>query len=297
MSPYQPRKRRLHWLDFVILALLLGLLGYVYYRVETVLNYTWNWSFLPQYLVRWDEQQQSWAANILLQGLLTTLRLSIWSMLLAALIGALMGVMRTAKRLLPRLIARVYVELIRNIPPLVFIFVFYFFISSQLMPLFGIEEFVRHASPEALRVLEWLFGPPELLENIISGIICLALFEGAYVTEIVRAGIQAIPRGQREAGLSIGLSRWAVMRYVILPQAIQKVVPPLANQFITLIKDSSIVSLISIQELTFLGTEVSVSTSRVFETWIAVAGLYLMICYSLAWLFGRLEKRLAVERR
>ena len=297
MSPYQPRKRRLHWLDLIILALLLGLLGYIYYRVETVLNYTWDWSFLPQYLVRWDQEQQSWAANILLQGLLTTLRLSIWSMLLAALIGALMGIMRTAKRLLPRLIARVYVELIRNIPPLVFIFVFYFFISSQLMPWLGIEEFVRHASPEALSVLEWLFGPAELLENIISGIICLALFEGAYVTEIVRAGIQAIPRGQREAGLSIGLSRWAVMRYVILPQAIQKVIPPLANQFITLIKDSSIVSLISIQELTFLGTEVSVSTSRVFETWIAVAGLYFIICYSLALLFGRLEKRLAVERR
>ena len=218
-------------------------------------------------------------------------------MLLAAFIGTLMGVMRTAKRLLPRLISRVYVELIRNIPPLVFIFIFYFFISGQLMPLLGIEDFIRSASPDTLNVLGWLFGPPELLENVLSGIICLALFEGAYVTEIVRAGIQAIPHGQREAGLSIGLSRWSVMRYVVLPQAIQKVVPPLANQFITLIKDSSIVSLISIQELTFLGTEVSVSTGRVFETWIAVAGLYFMICYALALLFGRLEKRLAVGRR
>ena len=297
MSPYSNRKRRLHWLDFIIIALMLGLVAYVYYRVDTVLHYNWDWSFLPQYLLRWDEQQQHWVANILLQGLLTTLRLAFWSMLLAAFIGTLMGVMRTAKRLLPRLISRVYVELIRNIPPLVFIFIFYFFISGQLMPLLGIEDFIRSASPDTLNVLGWLFGPPELLENVLSGIICLALFEGAYVTEIVRAGIQAIPHGQREAGLSIGLSRWSVMRYVVLPQAIQKVVPPLANQFITLIKDSSIVSLISIQELTFLGTEVSVSTGRVFETWIAVAGLYFMICYALALLFGRLEKRLAVGRR
>ncbi|MEZ5592038.1 MAG: amino acid ABC transporter permease [Gammaproteobacteria bacterium] len=264
MSPYSNRKRRLHWLDFIIIALMLGLVGYVYYRVDTVLHYNWDWSFLPQYLLRWDEQQQHWVANILLQGLLTTLRLAFWSMLLAAFIGTLMGVMRTAKRLLPRLISRIYVELIRNIPPLVFIFIFYFFISGQLMPLLGIEDFIRSASPDTLNILGWLFGPPELLENVLSGIICLALFEGAYVTEIVRAGIQAIPHGQREAGLSIGLSRWSVMRYVALPQAIQKVVPPLANQFITLIKDSSIVSLISIQELTFLGTEVSVSTGRVF---------------------------------
>jgi polar amino acid transport system permease protein len=296
MSPFNKPQRRLYWLDIVIILLMLALIGYVYYRIETVLNYNWDWSFLPQYLVRWDEEQ-GWVANILLQGLFTTLRLTVWSMLLAGLIGALMGVMRTTKRLLPRLIARTYVELIRNIPPLVFIFIFYFFISGQIMPLLGIEDFVRNASPQTLTALTWLFGPPELLENVLSGIICLALFEGAYVTEIVRAGIQAIPRGQREAGLSIGLSRWSVMRYVVLPQAIQKVIPPLANQFITLIKDSSIVSLISIQELTFLGTEVSVSTSRVFETWIAVAGLYFIICYSLALLFGRLEKRLAVGRR
>ena len=109
MSPYSNRKRRLHWLDFIIIALMLGLVAYVYYRVDAVLHYNWDWSFLPQYLLRWDEQQQHWVANILLQGLLTTLRLAFWSMLLAAFIGTLMGVMRTAKRLLPRLISRVYV--------------------------------------------------------------------------------------------------------------------------------------------------------------------------------------------
>jgi polar amino acid transport system permease protein len=287
------QRRRLHWLDAVIFIAFLALLGFVAYRVESVLNYRWDWSFLPQYLLRWDTEQQRWVANILLLGLFTTLRLALWSILLAALIGVVMGVMRTSKRLFPRLLSRLYVELIRNVPPLVFIFVFYFFISSQLMPLLGIGDWIRTASPQTRQLVTWLFGEPELLENVVSGIICLAMFEGAYVTEIVRAGLQAVPRGQIEAGASIGLRPRQVLRYVVLPQAIQKVVPPLANQFITLIKDSSIVSLISIQELTFLGTEVSVSTSRVFETWIAVAIMYFLVCYSLALLFGRLEKRLA----
>lgn len=291
------RRRRIHWLDVVILAAVVTLLAFIVYRVEAVLNYRWDWSFLPGYLIRWEVEQQRWAANILMQGLFTTIRLAIWSIILAALIGTVLGVMRTSKRLLPRLISRGYVELIRNIPPLVFIFIFYFFISSQIMPQLGIDLWVRQASPEPLALIEWLFGPPELLENVISGIICLALFEAAYVTEIVRAGIQAIPRGQIEAGQSIGLGRYHLMRHVVLPQAIQKVIPPLAGQFITLIKDSSIVSLISIQELTFLGTEVAVSTSRVFETWIAVAGMYFVVCYSLAVLFARLEQRLNRDRR
>ena len=296
MTIERSARRRLGWLDAIIILSVFALLAYVYYRIDTVLHYRWDWSFLPQYLIRWDAEQQRWAANILLQGLLTTLRLALWSMLLAAIIGVFMGVMRTMQRLLPRLISRAYVELIRNIPPLVFIFIFYFFISSQIMPLLGVESWVRSADPTTLTMIEWLFGPPALLENVLSGIICLALFEGAYVTEIVRAGIQAVPQTQREAGLSIGLGRWSLMRYIVLPQALQKVVPPLANQFITLIKDSSIVSLISIQELTFLGTEVSVSTSRVFETWIAVAVLYFIICYGLALLFSRLERRSAWNR-
>ena len=134
-------------------------------------------------------------------------------------------------------------------------------------------------------------GPPELFANVISGILCLALFEGAYITEIIRAGIQAIDKGQTEAGQSIGLTRFQTLRWVIFPQAVQKVIPPLTGQFITLIKDSSIVSLISIQELTFLAQEVAYSTQYVFEIWLFVAGVYFCICYSLALLFAKLEKR------
>ena len=290
------KKIRLNWIDYAVFVVVIAAIAYVYYRVDSVLAYRWDWTFVPHYLYRFDEEQQTWVANLLMQGLYTTIRLALWSIVLAAIIGVVFGIMRTSRRLFARMLSRVYVELIRNIPPLVFIFIFYFFISSQIMPLLGIEEFIRHASPETLAWLEVLFGPPKLISNVISGIICLAMFEGAYVTEIVRAGIQAIPKSQTEAGFSVGLSRLQLMRYVILPQAVQRVVPPLAGQFITLVKDSSIVSLISIQELTFLAVETAVSTNRMFEVWITVAGLYFCVCWSCALLFDWLERRMAVER-
>ena len=287
---------RLGWIDLAVFAILVAAVAYVWYRVDSVLEYRWDWSVIPHYLYRWDEEQQRWVANLLMQGLYTTIRLALWSIVLAAIIGVVFGIMRTSRRLFPRMLSRVYVELIRNVPPLVFIFIFYFFISSQIMPLLGIEELIRGASPETLAWLEFLFGPPKLISNVLSGVICLAMFEGAYVTEIVRAGIQSIPKTQTEAGLSIGLSRLKLMRYVILPQAVQRVVPPLAGQFITLVKDSSIVSLISIQELTFLAVETAVSTTRMFEVWITVAGLYFCVCYSCALLFDWMERRMAVDR-
>ena len=136
-----------------------------------------------------------------------------------------------------------------------------------------------------------LLGPRELFANVISGILCLALFEGAYITEIIRAGIQSIDKGQTEAGQSIGLSRFQTLRWIVFPQAVRKVIPPLTGQFITLIKDSSILALISIQELTFLAQEVAYSTQYVFEVWLFVAGVYFCICYSLALLFTKLENR------
>lgn len=277
--------------DTIVIASAVFLVAYIIYKVDTVMIYNWHWGFLWEYILRWDEEQQAYAPNLLLKGLVTTFRLVIWSMLLASLIGIVMGIMRTSSRIFFRTVSRLYVEFIRNMPPVVFIFVFFFFISSQFVPLLGIDELSVNASPETIALLEILLGPPELFANVISGIICLALFEGAYITEIIRAGIQSIDKGQTEAGQSIGLTRFQTLRCVIFPQAVQKVIPPLTGQFITLIKDSSIVSLISIQELTFLAQEVAYSTQYVFEIWLFVAGVYFCICYSLALLFAKLEKR------
>jgi polar amino acid transport system permease protein len=114
---------------------------------------------------------------------------------------------------------------------------------------------------------------------------------------MVRAGIQSVDKGQWEASRAIGLSPFNVLRDIIMPQAIRKILPPLAGQFITLIKDSAIVSLISIQELTFLATEVAATTTKVFETWILVGAIYFVLCYSFAMLFGYLERRASKNER
>jgi polar amino acid transport system permease protein len=288
-GPYA-RPRRFGAGDLLLLALVLGALGWLAWRAGTALDYRWNFAPVWGFVARHDETR-GWVANLLLQGLFSTLRVSFWAAIVAAVVGTLMGIARSSKALLPRLVAGAYVETIRNIPPLVFIFVFYFFVTSQIVPALGIEDWVRRQDPGTLALLEIFFGPPQFAAAVIAAILCLGLFEGAYVAEIVRAGIQAIPRGQGEAAHALGLSRIATLRKVILPQAVARVVPPLAGQGISLVKDSSIVSLISIQELSFLGNEVAATTGRVFETWIVVAAFYFAICALLSAGASRLERR------
>lgn len=289
------KKRRIHPLDVVILAAVLALVAYIGYRVDSVLVYKWDWSAIPSYLFRRDDAG-SLVPNLLMLGLFTTLRIAVWGMILASILGLLLGIARTSKRLLPRLVGWAYVGFIRNIPPVPFLFLFYFFISSQILPLLGIEEFLDGLSPDATRVVEWLFGPQDLVVNFFSGVISLSMMMAAYIAEIVRAGIQSIPRGQYEAGFSVGLGHMQTLRYVVLPQAIARVLPPLAGQFITLIKDSSLVALISIQELSFLAMEIAISEQRFFEVWIFTGIMYFVVCYSLALFFNRLEKRMAARR-
>ncbi|MBV9523836.1 MAG: amino acid ABC transporter permease [Alphaproteobacteria bacterium] len=288
----RPARTRLSSLDGLVFAAVAGFVAFIAYRVEGVLNYHWHWSRVAAYLVRWDEARGVWTANLLLQGFFTTLRLALWGILWAALIGLVMGIARTSRALLPRLVALVYVGLVRNTPPLVFIFIFYFFISSQLVPWLGLERVAATAVPAISAVIRVLCGDPKLLVNFVTGLICLALFEGAYVTEIVRAGIQSLERGQWEAGRGLGLSQYRLLRLVILPQAFRRILPPLAGQFVSLIKTSSIVSLISIQELTFSAGEVAVTTGAVFEVWLVAAGMYFAICYPCSLVFARLERRL-----
>jgi polar amino acid transport system permease protein len=284
---------RFSWLDVLVFVAVAGFVAFIGYRVEDVLNYHWHWSRVAGYLVRWDEERGVWAANLLLQGFFTTVRLAVWGIFWAALIGLVMGICRTSRVLLPRLAALLYVGLVRNTPPLVFIFIFYFFVSSQVVALLGLDSLVATTSPVMSTVIDALCGDPKLFVNFVTGLMCLALFEGAYVTEIVRAGIESIEQGQWEAGRSLGLSHLRLLRLIVLPQAFRRILPPLAGQFISLIKTSSIVSLISIQELTFAAGEVAVTTGGVFEVWLIAAGMYLAICYPCSVAFARLERRLS----
>jgi polar amino acid transport system permease protein len=218
-------------------------------------------------------------------------RLSVWTIILATLIGTATGFCRISESLFKRLIGSSYVQLIRNLPPLVLVFIFYFFIGDQLMTALGVDDFVRSQSEGVRTVLSFLVAPPGSVSAFASAVITLSLYEGAYIAEIIRAGIQSIEKGQWEASYSLGLSWWQQMRFVIMPQAVQRTLPPLAGQFISTIKDSAIVSVISIQELTFQGMELMAATYRTFEIWITIAVLYFVLTFSCSLGVRWLEKK------
>ena len=283
------QKSKFTTIDLILSLLLLSAVIYTVYKLHIGFSYKWNWGAIPQYFLRYDTATENWVTNILLQGFFTTIRLSIWATIFATLIGAAMGLFRVSRSLFRRLIGGTYVELIRNLPPLVIIFIFYFFVGDQILPLLGVEEFIRNSSERTQAVFAVFFAPPSLFTAFLSALITLSIFEGAYITEIVRSGIQSIEKGQWEASAALGFSRWQQMRYVVLPQAVQRILPPLAGQFISTIKDSAIVSVISIQELTFQAMELMSSTYLTFEIWITITIMYLMLTLSCSLAVERLE--------
>ena len=207
-----------------------------------------------------------WRAGPLLVGLWTTLWLSAVASVFGMIIGLVTGLCRVSNNPTLRGLSVTYIELIRGTPLLVQIFIFYFFLGTVLD-----------------------------ISRIIAGISALAIFAGAYVAEIIRAGIQSIPKGQMEAARSLGMNVPQAMVYIILPQAFKRTLPPLAGQFISLIKDSSLVSIIAITDLTKSGREVITSTFATFEIWFVVAFLYLMLTSVLSQFIAWVERRLAVS--
>lgn len=160
-----------------------------------------------------------------------------------------------------------YLELVRNTPLLIQIFLIYF-----------------------------VFAPILDIERFAAAVLALSLFEGAYASEIIRAGILAIPRGQWEAGASLGMTRGQNYRHIVLPQALRQMAPPLTSQGISLIKDSALVSTIAIYDLTMQGQQIVAETFLTFEIWFTVAALYLALTLSLSALVKLLEWRLADYR-
>ena len=207
-----------------------------------------------------------WQAGPLMTGLWTTIWLSAVSSLVALLVGVLAGLARISSNYTVSKLSAIYVEFIRGTPLLVQIYIAWFF-----------------------------FGTVFHLSRYTAGIGALALFEGAYVAEIVRAGIQSIPRGQMEASRSLGMTVLQAMTDVILPQAFKRILPPLAGQFISLIKDSSLVFVISITELTESGRAIVSSSFATFEVWLVVAAMYLILTATLSQLVFYMERRLAVS--
>jgi polar amino acid transport system permease protein len=215
---------------------------------------------------------QEWRPGILMQGLWLTLKVSLISILFGILIGILGGLARIAANPALRWSAITYIELIRGSPLLVQIFIWYFvlgtLINTSLM-----KQGLGAISP------------------LWFGVAALACFTGAYVAEIVRAGIQSIHRGQMEASRSLGMTYAQSMWHVILPQAMRRILPPLAGQFISLIKDSSLLGIIAIRELTKATREVVTTSLQPFELWFVCALLYLLLTFTFSMFLQHLERR------
>ena len=215
--------QRLRWPDVVILFVLITFFGYVLVQIDGTLNYKWRWERVPNFVVSWHSKREEWIANLLLQGLLATIRISLYASVLALILGTILGLARCSTNLTVRLLARTYLELLRNVPPVVIVFIFFFFLSQQLITALNIESWARAiARQESSAVWSFFFGDMRRFPSLISGVIVLALFESAFVGEIVRAGIQSVERGQREAARSIGMTRWQETRYIVLPQAMKR---------------------------------------------------------------------------
>ena len=202
----------------------------------------------------------------LLDGAVLTLQLTTIAVSAGIVLGTIFGIMRLSRTPL-RYLAVGYIDFIRGTPLLVQIFIIYY----GLPPIIGTA-----------------------IQPYIAALIALSINSGAYVAEIVRAGIQSIEKGQTEAALSLGLSNTATMIHILLPQAYKRIIPPLGNEFIALLKDSSLVSAIALEELVRKAQIVSGRTFRPFEVWFVVAIMYLIMTLAVSRIVSILERRLRV---
>ncbi|MEZ5931150.1 MAG: amino acid ABC transporter permease [Alphaproteobacteria bacterium] len=204
--------------------------------------------------------------DLLLSGLALGLGLALVSIAIGCVIGLALAFGMVSRNRLLRALASIYVTAIRNTPILVIILFAYFALPQLGVRLGKIESFVAS----------------------------LAIYAGAYLTEVFRAGLVALPAGLREAGLAIGLTEMQARRYLTLPVMLRNVLPSLSNNFISLFKDTSLAAAIAVPELTFYARKINVESFRVIETWLVASLLYVLTCYVIAALLRQAERRLAI---
>jgi len=249
--------------DIIAYSLMIIGIAYFVYQGAEDQGYFWQWFRVPQYFYTWENGV--FKCGLLIQGLLMTLHITWISLILTYIVGLVTALVRLSDSMIGKIIARFYLELIRNTPLLVQLFFIYFVIA----PVLGIDRF-------------W------------SAVLSLSLFEGAYASEIYRSGIVSLPKGQWEAAHSLGLSLYDTYRKIILPQAIRRVLPPLTSQAISLIKDSSLVSVIAIYELTMQANAIVADTFLTFEIYFSIAVVYLILTIILSQFVGFMERKFSV---
>ncbi|MGA8053638.1 MAG: amino acid ABC transporter permease [Burkholderiales bacterium] len=237
------------------------------------MNYNWNWGVFLQETP--EGGTQYW--ELLLQGFGWTLAISAVAWVIAIAVGSVIGTIRTTQsRWLVRL-GDAWVELFRNVPLLVQMFLWYFVIPEFVPPL-----------------KRWMVSTEPIYAQFVSAVLCLGLFTSARIAEQVRAGIQSLPRGQRNAGLAVGLTQPQVYRHVLLPMAFRIIIPPLTSETMNLIKNSSIALTIGLAELTFRAREIGEYTFNFFEAFTAATIIYVAIAMSANRVMAWVERRVAV---
>ena len=229
------------------------------------MNYQFNWSIL------WTGQSGAW----LLQGVITTLQLTLLAWCLAVMLGIVAGAFRTIPFAPLRWLSSSYVEFFRNVPLLVWMFFWYFAVPPLL--------------PEGVQ--DWLFDHGA---EFWAGMFALGVYHGARFSEVIRAGIQSIPQNQYECAVSTGLTIPQTYRLVIIPIALRLIIPPATNESLNLLKNSSVALTIGVAELTFQTRQIETYTAKAIEALTAGTVIYLVLCLGLAVLASRLERRFAI---
>jgi His/Glu/Gln/Arg/opine family amino acid ABC transporter permease subunit len=229
------------------------------------LRYQFDWGVL------WRGQSGHW----LLQGLLTTLEISILAWILAIVLGIVSGALRTVRYRPLRAIGAFYVEFFRNVPLLVWMFFWYFGVPP-LLPR-GVQDWLYNHGAEF-----W------------AGMFALGIYHGARFSEVIRSGIQSIPRTQMEASVAIGLTTFQAYRLIVIPIALRLIVPPLTNETLNLLKNSSVALTISVAELTFQTRQIETYTAKAIEALTAGTVIYLVLCVSIASIMSWVERRTAI---
>jgi polar amino acid transport system permease protein len=231
--------------------------------------------FLVTFYTIISSETYSSALTFIAEGLRLTLFISVLAYAVALVLGLVIGLGRVAKNRIIYTIATLYVEVMRGVPLLVIIF----YARFVIVPWMGN-----------------LIDQPLVRSDLLTGAVPLALGYAAYLAEIYRAGIESIERGQSEAARSLGLSHLQAMRFVILPQAIRRVLPPLGNDFIAMLKDSSLLSAIGVGELTYWGKTKIGASANTFLGWNTVAFLYLILSLVLSLGVKWIERRASAGR-
>jgi polar amino acid transport system permease protein len=226
--------------------------------------------------------------KFLRDGVGVTLQVTVISFIFILVVGTLGGLARVSSNPIISWIASLYVEIVRGIPVLVWL-LWIWFALPQLLQVLGAQ-----IAPLAPSIGQWMQGIR--LDPYTAAISGFTFAYGAYMTEIFRAGIQSIPKGQMEAARSLGMNYLQAMRYVVLPQAVRVILPPVGNEFVTLLKDSSLVSILAVSDLTRRGREYVATSFLSFYTFTMVALLYLILTVFFTRIFRAIERRMAVEK-